>query len=171
MLLSVTHVGDILLSSSVDMSVAGVGIITLHWSWYLMSINMSAVLLPSQALLHRLDSGSYKYVHILVSLRNTSFKILVSRILHPVARKNLTHFTIIYIFCTRHWCQSSRCAAPTEMHCPMAVERIECDASRIHFGVLWLCLLSFIITCFRLFPPALKTKRNQDFVVACWSYQ
>ena len=32
--------------------------------------------------------GSYKYVHILVSLRNISLKILVARIPNPVARKN-----------------------------------------------------------------------------------
>ena len=45
----------------------------------------------------------------------------------------------------------------------MAVETIVRDASRIHFGILWLCLLilSFIITCFRPFPPALKTKLTQ----------
>ena len=34
-----------------------------------------------------ISTGSYKYVHILVSLRNTSFKILVARIPNPVAQK------------------------------------------------------------------------------------
>ena len=36
-------------------------------------------------------TGSYKYVHILVSLRNTSFKILVARIPNPVAQKKNGH--------------------------------------------------------------------------------
>ena len=33
------------------------------------------------------DSGSDKYIHILVSLRNTSLKMMVARIPNPVARK------------------------------------------------------------------------------------
>ena len=43
-------------------------------------------------------SGSYKYVHILVSLRNTSLKFLVARIPNPVARKKLTRRnTLIFV--------------------------------------------------------------------------
>ena len=91
-------------------------------------------LVPIQCLNILHVSGSYKYVHILVSLRNTSFKIPVVWIPNQVARKNL-HTSQYTIFCPRHWCQSSWCDVPTKIHCHMAVERIEPDASRIHFGV------------------------------------
>ena len=36
---------------------------------------------------HPDSAGSYKYVHILVSLRNTSFKFLVARIPNTLARR------------------------------------------------------------------------------------
>ena len=44
-------------------------------------------------------AGSYKYVYILVSLRNTSFKFLVARIPNPVARRKMDtlHNTLFYV--------------------------------------------------------------------------
>ena len=118
------------------------------------------------ALRNKVLSGSYKYVHILVSLRNTSFKILVARIPNPVARKKLTHFTIHNFFARSIGGSHHGVPHPRKFIAPwllkgsneMFVVFILAVFVRI---IICLLILSFIITCFRRFPPACKTKLTQ----------
>ena len=112
------------------------------------------------------QQGSYKYVHILVSLRNTSFKILVARIPNPVAQKK-TDALHIHFFFLRHWCQLTRCAAPTEMHCPMPWLLKRSYAMLLvfilaffDFAFLFLVSLSPV---FVRFPPDLKPNLQTHF--------
>ena len=94
--------------------------LTLLWSTDVCATNFKTWTSVKTSHIAGYHPGSYKYVHILVSLRNTSFKILVARIPNPVAQKKNGHTSQnIHFFCLRHWRQLTRCAAPTEMHCPM----------------------------------------------------
>ena len=114
-------------------------------------------------------SGSYKYVYILVSLRNTSFKILVARIPNPVARKktDLIHNTLFFvpaIGVSHHgvlhpWTFIAP-SCPWLLKGSNAMLLIFILAFFIRI-VLCLLILSFIITCFPPFPRAHKTKLTQ----------
>ena len=103
------------------------------------------------------------------------------RIPNPVVRKKNLPTSQYINFCPRHWCQSSRCAAPTEIHCP-SPHGCWKDRTRhfsysfwrsfyaSSFGFLFLVSLSPV---FVRFPPHLKPNLLRLIlmeVVARWSY-
>ena len=111
-------------------------------------------------------AGSYKYVHILVSLRNTSIKIVVARIPNPVVRKKTDplHNTLIFVRAigvSHHGVPHPRkFIAPWLLKGSNATLLVFILAFFLRI-LIWLLILSFIIACFRPFPPHLKTKLTQ----------
>ena len=113
--------------------------------------------------------GSYKYVHILVSLRNTSFKIMVARNPNPVARKKTDILHNILFFCPAIGVSYHGVLHPRKFIAPSwLLKRSNSNAMLLIFIlaffvliVLCLLILGFNITCFRPFPHAHKTKLTQ----------